>query len=271
MWRRLLTTVLVLGVAGISPAAFAEETPAARFELAKSAFEYQDYDKTVKLIRPLLEPEPTLPSRDMVLKAREMLGASLWWKKDKSGFKQQLTELLIEEPSFELDSFYYPPEMVKDFNDLKQHLVKMNVIKITKTEQPTQVVIHKTVEMQNYMVNFVPFGGGQFAAGRTGPGLAFMSGQLLTLGANVSAWSYMYYSGVVGDERRVPLYVMYVSLAMFGAVYVGGVVDSLMAFEPVRIIEEKQVENGDGSASMFRVMPAPLGGDTFGLVMGTTF
>ena len=271
MWRRLITTMLVLGVTGISSAAVAEETPSAQFELAQSAFEYQDYEKTVKLLRPLLEPEPSLPSREMVLKAREMLGASLWWKKDKSGFKQQFTELLIEESVFELDSFYYPPEMVKDFNDLKDHLVKMNIIKVTRTEDPTRVVVHKTVEMQSYLVNFVPFGGGQFASGRTGPGLVFMSGQLLTLGANVGAWSYMYYADATGEDRRLPLYVMYGSLGMFGALYVWGVVDSLVAFEPMRIIEEKQVENGDGSASMFQVMPAPLGGEAFGLVVGGTF
>jgi len=263
--------MLGMAMAGVSPVALAEETPSARFELAKSAFEYQDYDKTVKVLRPLLEPEPSLPSREMVLKAREMLAASLWWKKDKAGFKQQFTELLIEEPAFDLDSFYYPPEIVKDFNDLKNHLVKMGIIKVARTEGPTHVVIHKTVEKQSYLVNFLPLGGGQFASGRTGPGLVFMSAQLLTLGANVGAWSYMYYSDATGEDRRLPLYVMYGSLGMFGALYVWGVVDSLVAFEPMRIIEEKQVENGDGSASMFQVMPAPLGGEAFGLVVGGTF
>lgn len=247
------------------------QTPADQFELARSAFEYQDYDKVKKLLTPLLEPEPILPSSEMVLKAREMLGAALWWSGNKIGFKAQLTELLMAQPAFELDSFYYPPEMVQDFKDLKQRLVEMKIIQVSTSRHSGEVVLERTFATENFAVNFLPFGIPQYSRGRPGMGTVFLSGQAVGLGVNIASWAWMYAAEPRGQDRNTGLVAMYAGLAVFSAFYVWGVIDAVVGWQPQRLMEEKRVEKPEDSASIWHVLPGPIGAHGAGLTIGTFF
>jgi len=247
-------------------------SPVEQFELAKNAFYYQDYNKVIELLDPILNPEPTLPSGEMVMQGREWLGASLWWNGDKVGFKQQFTKLLQADAGFELDSFYYPPEMVKEFEELKTALADLNIIKTDKPTKPrTRVIYEKTVQKRSAVVNWVPLGAGQFANGKNVKGGLFLAGELVCVGGNIGSWLYMYYNNPTGDARTTATWVMYGSLALLAGVYVWGVVDAYKDFVPERIIDEKRVEKPEESASMFHIVPFPVPGEGFGVGIGTTF
>jgi len=274
MWSKALfwcAICLLLVFAG-APRASAQ-TPAEQFELARNAFHYQDYDKVIELLSPLLVPEPRLPSGEMVLQAREWLGAAFWWKKDQVNFKQEFTRLLQAQGRFELDSFYYPPEMVKDFKELKKQLVALGIIEVAEVKKPgPQVIIEKTIETRSGVVNFVPFGGGQFANGVPGKAAFFMSTELLCLAANGGSWLYMYNAQPGPELRTAATWTMYGSLVALGGFYIWGVLDAFADWEPRRLIEEKRLEKPAESASMLPVFPHPFfSGGGLGLGLGTSF
>lgn len=250
----------------------ADPTPSQQYELAKNAFYYQDYDKVVELLDPLLNPEPSLPSVELVLQAREWLAASLWWKGDKMGFKQQFTKLLQATAAFELDAFYYPPEMVTEFEELKAALAELKIIKTDKPTKPrTKVVYEKTFETRSAVLNWVPFGAGQYANGKKVKGSLFLAGELILVGANIGSWAYMYYNNPTGGSRTAATWVMYGSLAALAGVYVWGVVDAYVDYQPRRLIDEKRVEKPDESASILHIVPFPVPGNGFGVGIGATF
>jgi len=247
------------------------QTPAERFEKAREAFHYQEYDKVIEILGPLLYPEPTLPSADMVQQGREWLGSAKWWKGDKAGFKQEFTRLLQSRPEFELDSFYYPPEMVAEFTDLKKQLAELKLIQQDRPEAKTREVVEKTYAEHSAIVNFMPFGGGQFANGSSGKGFLFMAGQAAALAANMGSWYYLYAAGPTGGARTAGLAGMYGSLAVFGGIYVWSIVDSFDSYQPRRLLEEKRLEIPEESASMGRIVPLPMGGSGAGLGWVTSF
>jgi len=274
MWSRLTQFTLMIAVLAGGAGTVLAQSPDEDFELARNAFDYQDYEKVIKLLDPLLNPEPKLTAKEKVLQAREWLGAASWWRKDRAAFKQQFTRLLEQESAFELDSFYYPPNMVAEFKALKQQLIDLKVIVVEA--QPDRdtltVVIEKTYERHHPAINFVPLGGGQFAAGETAKGLFFLSAEVLMLTANVGSWLYMYNAQPGPELRTAATWTMYGSLIALAGLYTWGVLDSYAAHEPRRLIEEKRVENPEESASMLHIVPLAGGGQgAFFLGLGTSF
>jgi hypothetical protein len=273
MWSRPFQFVLFLVVLPGLPALLHAQTPAQDFELARNAFDYQDYKKVISLLDPLLNPEPQLPTKEMVLQAREWLGAANWWNDDKAAFKQQFTRLLQQDSAFKLDSFYYPPDMITEFNALKKQLIDLKII-IVETppdKAPVTVIIEKTYERPHPIINFIPFGGGQFAGGQTAKGLFFLSAEALMLTANVGSWLYMFNARPGPELRTAATWTMYGSLIAFAGLYTWGVLDSYADFEPRRLIEEKRVENPEESARMFHIVPLAGGNGAFWLGFVTSF
>ncbi len=264
------------------------QTPAEQFELGRNAFHYQDYERVIVLLTPLLEPEPTLPAKEQVQQAREWLGASFWWKGDKVQFRQQYTKLLQEDPDFRLDPFFYPPEMVQELEDLRKQLIELKVITLTRPDPvEPKLVIRRTVKLNDPWVNLLPFGGGQLVQHRWGKGAFFMSSQLLCLGANGGSWLYMYLENPTGNARVAALSTMYAGIGTFAALYIWGVIDAFAGFEREQVIEEvqeqsasadgvngpvhpsrKEMDLGGDSASIWAVspMPPPGGGIGFGFL-----
>lgn len=244
--------------------------------MARNAVEYQDHEKVILLLEPLLNPVERLPTEAMTLQAREWLGAARWWKQDKVGFKQEFTHLLKATPSFALDSFYYPPDMVADFQKLKAQLIELQII-VEKLPDPKElfppvrtVVVEKTVERRHPLVNIIPFGTGQFVNRQTGKGVIFLSSEVLFLTANVGSWVYLYRTQPHGSTRTAALGVMYGSLAAFTGMVAWGIFDAYADWTPVTVIEEKRLELPDESASMWQVTPWPVAGG-IGLSIGTPF
>jgi tetratricopeptide (TPR) repeat protein len=247
------------------------QTPTEQFELAVSAFEYQDYDKAISLLRPLLEPEPTLPSAGLVLRGREMLGASLWWKGKSKEAQLHFTKLLVARPDYELDSFYYPKEMVSEFEVLRKRLAEAGIIESRDPVRAPGVECPAAAPApEGPLVSLVPFGLPQFFQGRTLAGSLFLSGQALSLGTNVGAWAYMYYSGAVGSDRDLAVDVMYGSVAVFAALYVWGIIDALVA-APAATAPAPTLPAPDKAVPGPAPSPGPAGHGGPGILLDMTF
>jgi tetratricopeptide (TPR) repeat protein len=111
--------------------------------------------------------------------------------------------LLQLNPDYVLDPFAYPPPAIRMFEDVKRkNSDSLNLIRQQialreeqlrreaaerekarvlaeearrRLEQQAQEVTVRTVEKRSLLVNFVPFGAGQFQQGRTGLGVLFAS------------------------------------------------------------------------------------------------
>jgi hypothetical protein len=231
-----------LGVAGVSSAQPPRDTLAS----AEREFRYQNYQEVIVLLTPILEPEPLLPTRDEVERAREMLGASQWWQGRKGPFNHHFSLILQDNPTYELDSFYFPPEMVEEFHALKKQLLELGIIK--EGDRKPDAVLRDVLVVERNRVqrspwpNLVPFGVGQFNNRKTGKGVFFLASQALSLAVNVGTWTYMYSASPTGQTREALVGTMYVSLGVFGALALWGIIDGFAQFVPEEILEEKRIE-----------------------------
>ena len=105
-----------------------EAVDEASFENAERTFQFQEYEKAAKELQNLLYPNLLLEDLTQIRTARELLGASLWFLGDLDGAKQEWTSLLIGWPEHELDPFYYPPDMIALFEELREELIQLEVI-----------------------------------------------------------------------------------------------------------------------------------------------
>ncbi len=222
--------------------------PQEQYELAKNAFYYQDYARTITLLSGLLSPMVLLATREQMLHAREMLAASMWWTGEKQGFREQFTRLLQDNPRFELDSFYYPPEMVVEFAELKKQLVEAKLLQI-----PEDVVERKrvTVEMLVYdhtplALAFVPFGVGQFANGDEGMGYLFLGLEGGFLAANIASWSWLYFGNPHGVERTAGIWAMYGTFALLTGSAIWGIIHAVSNHRPERLLRQETMEREAG-------------------------
>ena len=110
---------------------------------------------------------------------------------------------------------------------------------------------------------FFPFGVGQFQNGHTTKGIIFLTVEALALATNVASYfvidSLREGSGFIApqniDRAKTFEIVLYVSLGVFAAVAVGGVVDALVHFEPrAETVRELPVPTEPGGTTL-RVVP----------------
>ena len=258
---RIFTAVAFVVVA-VFPASGEDDDPAQIFALAESAFEYQDYKMTVALLEPLLNPKPRLAGKRL-RKAREYQGTSYWWLKDKGRFNQEMTRWLVLEPVAELDSFFYPPEMIRDFDVLKDKLIANGLIQVSEngtTSKRDQVLVIERIRIERPpAVAWIPFGVGQFAAGRNGMGALFLTTEALALGANIGAWGWME-SRRDGAGREAAIITMYTSIGVFAALAVWGVLDAGLRWKTVEETEMRRYETAPPDGPKAAPEPAPVGG-----------
>ncbi len=256
-------TAAVLVVIVVHPVYGEEADPAEIFALAESAFEYQDYKKTVSLLDPLMSPKPLLDGARL-RKAREYLGTSYWWLKDKGRFNQEMTAWLVLDPRAELDSFFYPPEMIRDFASLKEKLLAMGVIKapddVGTPKRDQVLVIERTRVERPPAVAYVPFGVGQFASGRPGMGSLFLTTEAVALGANIGAWGWMATNDGGGASREAAIITMYTSLGVFAAMAVWGILDARLRWKTVEEMEMRRFESAPEDGPTVTPGPTARGG-----------
>lgn len=162
---------------GDATATSSKASAGATYTQALNAFKYQDFDTAIPLFRKVLADSGAL-SRKRRWRAREFLGAALWFNGDKVGASDQFTGLLTQNPQGRLDPAYYPPQMIADFVRVRRKMIALGMIKPNDKPAPA------TDERIQYqppprLLGYLPFGVGQIANDEIGEGIAFMVAESL--------------------------------------------------------------------------------------------
>ena len=193
------------------------------WDAAVNAFKYQDFDNAIPKLRALLYPRPQLDTvREW--RAREYLGAALWWTGRKQEALDEFTALLVRNPPARLDPASYPPPMIQDFETLRGNLLRLGVLRVGQKptvpkEPPTQWVAPRALTL-------FPLGVGQFANQQPAKGLAFLTSESLLGAGSVALYLYNRDEGVSSRSNAVTRAAQVTTGALFWAVAAWGVVDA---------------------------------------------
>lgn len=273
---RCLRLLVLLGL--LAPvAALADEPTDSEVSALRASYEYGRYAEVLERAGSRID-RGRLSDKDLVeLHKLAALSAFNLDRTDDSA--RHFRALLRLEPDFNLDPFAVPPPAVKYLDDIRQQMSAELVLvrqerqlrvererteaerrereraiaeeQRRRVEQLSHQVTVREVEKRNFMVNFVPFGAGQFQQGRTGLGTLFAASEGALAVTSIIAF-FAYDSLVqttkvtvddIGGSRDVP--VRYIptdslgqaqawtklkwgSAAGFYAVYAAGVIDALV-------------------------------------------
>lgn len=156
-------------------------TPSQEFDRGRTAFYRGEYERAVTIIYPLLYPDLRLESEADVVQAHRLLGVSYLFENKPSDARDEFRKLLELSPDFRFDPLLDPPKVVEFFNGIvreQQAQLGDIDIRLKKREEELnrhvgQVLVRRT-ERRSYLINFVPFGAGQFQNQQRRKGWAFL-------------------------------------------------------------------------------------------------
>jgi hypothetical protein len=246
----------------------------AELKRAKDRFEFGAWADCAGTLRPLLARDPVLTEEEAI-EAWRLLGLSEYHLGDQPAARTAFVNLLSFDPDYALDPFLVPPPIVDFFDKVKrdhepelaplrerkralreqQRLAEEARRRLLAEEQarngpPTKVV---RVEERTYLLNWMPFGAGQYQNGEKSKGTAILVGELTLALVNVAA--IVAHSQIADDRSRLctssqpnctsPPYttsdrallgrletVKYASAGMFWVLYGYGVWDAHWHFVP---------------------------------------
>jgi hypothetical protein len=295
MKRSLHTALLALAVVGWTPLAAGQPASPVDPELARvrTDFEYGNYADTLKRASERIDRGNL--SEAEVVELHKYAGLSAFYLGQKSEAERHLWALLQLEPDYSLDPFVVPPQAVAYFEALrKERAPQLDAIRderrrraerareaeererarVENEQQRRQLeelarqASVTRVRSQSYVVNFLPFGFGQFQQGRTKTGVVFA----VTEGAFAltSVAAFLVYNSLIVeqqvtlDDRLTPdgTYtltvqgipadhqhkanvwrdVKYASAGAFWVTYVVGVVDALIHHKSEIVLQTTGVE-----------------------------
>ncbi|NUN13432.1 MAG: hypothetical protein HUU55_07330 [Myxococcales bacterium] len=234
-----LFSVVVLICLWDSGGAVWAQAPDNAFEEAENTFRYQDYRRAVQLYEALLVSGANTTDPERMLIIREHLGASRWFLKEWSGAEKEFTALLLAAPTVQLNSFYYPPELVVFFNNLRDRLLGQGVLKLepekepVKTEDKPPVVAVKTIETVTIEKNplitaFIPFGVGQFQNGDTAAGIGFLASETVALASTIATYFLILENRSNPDVARDYEIAFWVSEGIFVGLVAAGIIEAVV-------------------------------------------
>jgi len=233
---------------------------------ARDRFEFGAYADAAETIRAFLAGHPDA-SGDDAIEAYRMLGISEFKLGDSSEARAAFVKLLSLDPDYALDAFLVEPRVVEFFDTVKREnepmLAPLREQKRLADEAKRRLAEEQArgaapvriirVEERHYLLNWVPFGAGQFQNGDKAKGTAIASAQVVFAATNLTA--ILLHNQIAQDPKRRcsasqsgcsdPPYtdsdrtlmshidvVKYVSAGLFWAVYAYGVVDAHLHYVP---------------------------------------
>ena len=255
--------------------ALALVTPESDVKRARDRYEFGAYADAAALSCEILAASPP-PSQAVALDAWRILGLATYQLGDRAASAEAFRQLLFLDPDQVLDPFLVPPPIVEFFDrvrtDAEPELVPIRERKRQAQEQerlaeearrrlaaeeqarlapPSRVVV---VQEHVYLLNFMPFGIGQFQNGDTTKGIVIAVSQVVFGAINLAA--IFTHNAIAQDPSRrcsvstttncsnPPIpdsdrellnnidIVKYVSAGLFWGVYAYGVADSLIHYVP---------------------------------------
>ncbi len=274
--NRSLAILLLLGL--LAPGrASAEDLEDPEVPSLRASYEYGRYDEVIE--RAGSRIDRGLLSEEDLAELHKLAGLSAFNLNRTGDAERHFRALLRLDPDFKLDPFAVPPPVVAYLDRIREEMeAELELVRqerrlrlererteaerrererVAAEEQRRRLevlsrqVTVRQVEKRSFLVNFVPFGAGQFQQGRNGLGtvLAATEGALaVTSGIAFFAYESLFETGkvVVDDIRRpteVPVryipterlpqakgwqWLKWGSAMGFYAVYTAGVVDALV-------------------------------------------
>lgn len=254
-----LSAALVLATLNLA------SSPSQEFDRGRTAFLRGEYERAVTIIYPLLYPDLRLETESDVVLAHRMLGVSYLFENKQTEARDEFRKLLELSPDYRFDPLLDPPKVVEFFNGIvreQQAQLGDIDIRLKKREEQMnrhvgQVLVRRT-ERRSYLINFVPFGAGQFQNQQRRKGWAFLGAEsalaatsLGTFMANIAIYGWrplrlcndqpiapmggcppamVDHSQEDGSRRLMDVQI--VSGVLFFGVAIAGMVDAIANFQP---------------------------------------
>lgn len=230
----------------------AEESVDVRLQKATQAFETQDYDLAIKLMRPLIAEKAIEDPSDQ-RSTLERLAASYWFTGATDAARLTFGNLLKTAPEHPLDPLYYPQELISFFEAEKKRLKDLGFIgggsSAVEPETRARMALVKTIiERPMPTIGYLmPFGVGQFANQESGKGTLLAVLQGIGLATNIAAWITIEVmkqpeSGLIASDDAGRAEVMdilwVIGTSLFAGAYTYSVVDGLVLRRPA--LEEQR-------------------------------
>lgn len=248
----------------IALAGVAHASPAQDLEHARQAFRQHDYDSAMKLATFLLYPDERLALPVDLVEAHVILGASNFETGHRTEAKTEFEKALQIQPDKSLTDLLFSEGAIRLFDETKADLearAERDAQLRKLADERERIRRYKeslvVVEKRTFVVNFAPFGAGQFQNKQPVRGLLFAAGQGITGG--VSAGVFLYLAGKYGLNAKVPLaegprvrslqQLEIGTGVAFLAIYGWSIVDALLNYKP-----SVQIEGDD---SLLPPLPDP--------------
>jgi tetratricopeptide (TPR) repeat protein len=255
--------------------ALALATPDADLKRARDRYEFGAYADAVGATREVLSRTIDL-SEPLAIEAWRILGLSEYQLGNKVAARAAFVQLLSIDPDQVLDPFLVPPPVVDFFDNVraeaepelaplrerKKQLKEQERLadearrrllaeELIRSGPPSKVIL---VQEHIFLLNFLPFGVGQFQNGDTTKGIIIAVSQVILGAVNIGA---IFAHNAIADDpsRRCSVstptncsnppipdsdrallqnidVVKYVSAGLFWGVYIYGVADSLFNYVP---------------------------------------
>jgi hypothetical protein len=194
--------VLAAAKPAVPPAA-SPITPREAFDRGRTAFVRAEYGRAIEILHPLLYPEVLLDSEGEIVQAHRMLGVSYLFENKPDDARREFHKLLALRPDYRFDPLLDPQRVVDFFNGvLKEAQAEIAVMEARRREreqalaarrerdakllvQPATVLRY---ERHSYVVNFIPFGAGQFQNDQPRKGWMFLGVESALAAVSVGAF-----------------------------------------------------------------------------------
>jgi tetratricopeptide (TPR) repeat protein len=287
----------------VGPTAPVPQPAAAReaFDRGRTAFGRAEYQRAIEILRPLLYPDVQLDSEGEVVQAHRMLGVAYLFENRPDDARREFKKLLELRPDFRFDPLLDPQQVVDFFNGvLKEEQAAIAAIEARRQQREREkekiaqhrrdaerLALPPTIvryERHSFLVNFVPFGAGQFQNGQRRKGWFFLGTEAALAAASVAAFTTNFALYGVAPHRRcnVPtdgvecptsqidhaqedtsrtlLDAQLVSGGLFWAVAIWGVIDAIHNYQPeVQVSDEAAGKLTRAESSIPRLTFSPGG------------
>jgi hypothetical protein len=185
------------------PAPTATPTPRQAFDRGRTAFGRAEYGRAIEILHPLLYPEVLLDSEGEVVQAHRILGVAYLFENQTDDARREFRKLLELRPDYRFDPLLDPQRVVDFFNGIvKEEEGAIAAIEARRRQRDVEVAARRqreaarlypqtapavVYERRSFLINFFPFGAGQFQNGERRKGMAFLGAEaglaLISVGA----------------------------------------------------------------------------------------
>jgi hypothetical protein len=179
-------------------------TPREAFDRGRTAFGRAEYKRAIEILHPLLYPEVLLDSEGEVVQAHRILGVSYLFSGQSEEAKREFHKLLELRPDYRFDPLLDPQQVVDAFNAVvKEEESEIVAIEARRKRRDQEIAarlqrearMHPPAttiiryERHSYLLNFVPFGAGQFQNGQQRKGWLFFGVETALATLSVGAFT----------------------------------------------------------------------------------